>query len=130
MQDYQRKKGNRYILPTAVYNQVVWIIRDYYRMKDELADIITQSGSGGDDGMPRGTGAGDQTYSKVLQRDELYSKTKAIEHALEAIPEEYRRGVWDNIQKRKRYPYDADRTTYGRYKSKMVYLTAKHLHLI
>lgn len=129
MRDYQRKKGNKYILPNALYHQVVWIIRDYYRMKEELADIIMESGEGSD-GMPRGYTTGDQTYSIVMQRDELYSKVDAIESSLLTIPEEYRKGVWNSIQHGEPYPLDADRSTYGRYKSKLVYMTAKKLHLL
>ena len=51
--DYQRKK-TKYSLPTAVYHQTLWQIRDYYRLR-ELRDEILGSSAGPPDGMPGGT---------------------------------------------------------------------------
>ena len=54
----------------------------------------------------------------------------AVDYGLSQIPEVYRKGVWDNIVKHKAYPSYADRSTYGRYKSKFVYCVAEKLGLI
>lgn len=43
---------------------------------------------------------------------------------------EYRRGVYENIAYRKPFPSDASRATYSRYKQKMIFHTARELHLV
>lgn len=125
---YQRQKNNRYILPTAVWNKTIWQIRDYYRLKEARDDIIYQRGA--DDGMPHGSGTGDPTFQKAEKLARVQDVVKVIEDALEQIPQEYRKGVWDNVQFRSPYPDDADRHTYGRLKAIFVYTVAKRLDYI
>ena len=128
--EYQRQKNNQYILPTAVYNHTIWQIRDYRRLKEALADIPQESPES-PDGMPRGRGGvGDPVYAKAVKMAAIRRVVDAIESELKAIPSEYRRGVWESIQERKRFPNDADRSTYGRYKSKYVYSVAVRLNYI
>lgn len=125
---YQRQKNNRYILPTAVWNKTIWQIRDYYRLKEARDDIIYQRGA--DDGMPHGSGTGDPTFQKAEKLARVQDVVKVIEDALEQIPQEYRKGVWDNVQFRSPYPDDADRTTYSRMKARFVYTVARKLDYI
>ena len=128
--EYQRQKNNKYILPTAVYNHTIWQIRDYRRLKEALA-AIPQESPEPLDGMPRGRGGvGDPVYAKAVKMAAIRRVVDAIESELKAIPSEYRRGVWESIQERKRFPNDADRSTYGRYKSKYVYSVAVRLNYI
>ena len=123
MRDYQRKRG-RYILPRAVYNGVIWKIRDYYRMKQVAEDLLS-IGAINYDSMPKSSGTGD-----MVSREQLVKEIKVIEEALLDLPEEYRSGVWNNILFGSPYPIDADRTTYGRYKSKFIYRVAEKNNLI
>lgn len=125
---YQRWKNNKYILPTAVYNKTIWQIRDYYRLKEAQDDIIYQQGA--PDGTPRASTVGDPTYNKALKLEHVRNIVGVIEVALQEIPQEYRRGVWDSVQYRSPYPIDADRSTYGRLKSKFVYTVARRLDYI
>lgn len=125
---YQRQKNNKYLLPAAVYNKTIWQIRDYYRLKEARDDIIYQHGS--DDGMPHGSGTGDPTFQKAEKLAKVTDIVKVIEDALEQIPQEYRKGVWDSVQFRSPYPMDADRRTYGRYKSLFVYAVARKLDYV
>jgi len=125
---YQRQKNNRYILPTAVWNKTIWQIRDYYRLKEARDDIIYQRGA--DDGMPHGSGTGDPTFRKAEKLARVQDVVKVIEDALEQIPQEYRKGVWDSVQFRSPYPQDADRTTYSRMKARFVYTVARKLDYI
>ena len=99
MKDYQRIKGNKYILPNAVYMQTIWILRDYPRMRQE-ADAILHESPPPPDGQPRGTGKGDDVFTKAARREDLLRKTSAIENALGSIPKEYRQGVWRNVIER------------------------------
>lgn len=128
MRDYQRKKS-KYILPDAVYHQVLWQIRDYYRLKDEAQAILEESPPP-PDGLPHGNPDPDGVMKKVARRLELVRMTDMIEDELQRIPPEYRRGVWASILYRTAFPADADRTTYARYKSSMIYNIAERQGLI
>lgn len=127
---YQRKKNNKYILPNAVYNHTIWQIRDYKRLKQALT-LIPQESPNPPDGMPTAKGfTGDPVYQKIAKMEDIRKVTDAIEQELLQIPKEYRKGVWESIQDRRRFPDDADRSTYGRYKSKYVYSVAVRLNYL
>lgn len=126
--DYQRKK-DKYILPTAVYHQTLWQIRDYYRLK-ELYDSVAEESPGPSDGMPRGRTVSDPTYMKAAKLEEIGRIILAIENARDMVPKEYRNGVWNSVMFREPFPIDAARGTYGRWKSRFVYGVAQALHLI
>ena len=129
MRDYQRKKG-KYILPDAVYHQVLWQIRDYYRLKAEADAIVEEGGGLNNDGMPHGSPSQDGVFNKVARRMELLRVPDLIDDELSKIPLEYRHGVWRNILYRTAFPNDADRTTYARYKSRMIYNLAERQGMI
>ena len=128
MKDYHPKKG-KYILPTSVYHQTIWIIRDYDRIVSELSDMMLASPAP-PDGQPKGSSISDEVFAKTKRRDEYTAKKLAIEHGLEKVPEEYRRGVWDNIQMRKAFPHDAGRSTYSKWKSRFIYEVAVKMNFI
>ena len=127
MRDYQRKK-TKYILPNAVYNKTLWTIRDYHRVKDEVETMIAVGG-GNNDGPPSGA-PGDPTYRLAVKYADYVDIVNAIETAKENIPQEYREGIWTNIQYGVRYPRDAERSTYGHIKSRFVYEVAINLHFV
>lgn len=129
MRDYQRQKGNKYILPRTLYHQTIWQIRDYYRLKEQ-ADAILDESPPPPDGQPHSTSVGDQVANKVIRRENMLAIIRTIEKEKDSIPQEYREGIWNNIMFGVAYPNDADRTTYGRHKSKFVYGVAKRLFLI
>ena len=122
MKDYQRMKNHKYILPRAVYNQTIWRIRDYYRLKETADDLIT--GSGCMDGMPRSQEISDRTCQAVLKRERYMKDVTLIESELRLIPCEYQKGVWNSIMFGERYPDDAHRVTYSDYKSKFIFSVA------
>ena len=124
MRDYQRQKNNKYILPRAQYHRTLWLIRDYYRLKEE-AEYMIRASPDPPDGMPHGTGLSDPTADKAIQLSSLLDVVNLIESERDMIPEEYRRGVWDSVMYGTAYPRDADRSTYGRIKSRFVYGVAK-----
>ena len=129
MRDYQRKKG-KYILPDAVYHIVLWQIRDYYRLKEEAEAIIEEGGALNNDGMPHGSPSPDGVFHKVQRRMELTKITDMIDEELEQIPKEYRMGVWRNIHYRTAFPDDAGRSTYAKWKSRMIYRLAERQGLV
>lgn len=129
MRDYQRVKNNKWILPTNLYRQTLYAIRDYERLKEEYEYMI-QGRAIKLDGLPRGNQVGDPTAEMALKIEKIHDRLKAIEAAKEAIPKEYIKGVWQNILYDAPFPHDAGRSTYSRYKSRFVYEAAKRLTLI
>lgn len=127
MRDYQRKKNNSYSLPCYLYKRMLYLIRDYDRLKAERKDILF--GTPEHDGAPH-SGFGSPTESKALRLYMLDTECSAVEKALNNIPECYRKGIMRNICYYEPYPLDADRTTYGKWKHKFVYFVAKNLHHI
>lgn len=129
MRDYQPYKNNKYLLPQPLYRQTLAFIRDYNRKCAEYNSIVEESPPP-PDGMPRGSQTGNPTERDGIRRAELHDGIKAIENALASIPEEYRKGVWDNVMDYKRYPDDADPRTYRRYKQRFIFYVAHNMFWI
>lgn len=72
----------------------------------------------------------DKVGNTAAKRERFLAYISEIDYALNQIPEEYRAGVWNNIQKYTPYPRDAARATYGRYKSQFIYIVADRFGLI
>lgn len=129
--DYQRKINNRYKLPKAIYHQTLWIIRDYERVKRQLENALNCSNSNKDiNSFIQTNRTSNPILNEVIKRDKYFNYVKIIEKSLNVIPTEYQKGVWDNITKYKAYPLNADRSTYGRYKSKFIHEVAERFDLI
>ena len=123
--DYQAKLNNPYLLPQPLYRMTLAFIRDYPRKLSEYNNICEESPAP-PDGQPKGTLTGDPTERAGLRRAKLHDSIKAVDQALALLPEEYRKGVWNNIIHYKRYPDDADPRTYRRYKQMFIYHVAKN----
>lgn len=94
-------------------------------MADDLILARPDEYSGG-----RSSFISDTVANTVFKREKYISEIGTINEALEEIPFEYRQAVWNNIQFGQAYPLNADRTTYGRYKSKFIYKLAERFGLI
>ena len=125
----RQPKRDKYILPTAVYHQTLWQIRDYYRLRD-LYNSVAEEKPAPADGLPHGTGTSDPTYQKAVKLEEIGKIILVIESAKSQIPPEYRVGVWNSVMYRDPFPLDAARGTYGRWKSRFVCMVARGLHFI
>jgi hypothetical protein len=79
--------------------------------------------------MPRGGGNADVVAKKAIRREILLSKIAAIDAAILEIPPEYRKPIWNNIIFGTPFPVHADRSTYGRNKSKFIACVAERLGL-
>lgn len=131
MRDYQRQKNNKYLLPATVYHKTLWTIRDYYRVKESLNDLAdTSTGIAYDKDKVQTSGNSDTTLNAALRYGEAKQIVKVIELARAQMPVEYRQGVWNNILFGNAYPIDADRSTYGRVKSKLIFDVAEGLGYI
>lgn len=127
--DYQPKKNNPYYLPRPIYLQVLWLIRDYYRMVEEYDHAIWDS-PGPPDGQPRGNNIGDPTEREAARRIVLQDKIAAIEQSLISIPEKYREAIWNNIIHHEKYPTYYSKNTYSTWRCKFIYSVAKKLYYI
>ena len=129
MGEYQRK--NEWALPKAEWNATIWTIRCYYSYLEESTGMIGLKGVASD-GQPHGSGTGDPTFAQAAERIQSWPciMVTIIDDGLKLIPDEYRKGVWDNIQRRQRYPDDAARNTYGLWKQRFVVYVADRIRKI
>lgn len=128
MRDYQREKNNSWHLPKQLYKQTLCLIRDYPRLKEEYKDVI--EGRHFQEGGGKSSKPGDPTGTLACRIESIHDRIVAVEKALTDIPEEYRNGIWKNIAYDTRFPDDADRTTYGRWKARYVWQVAYNMHWI
>ena len=123
-----RERQPRYSsLPHNLYMQVIYLIRDYDRMKAEYESIVDESPQP-PDGMPRTPGVSDPTSAKAIRLEELGKRIHAVESGIEIVPNEYRKSLWKNIVYR--IPYDTRYTsyrTYGYHKNKMIVTIARNM---
>ncbi len=94
MRNYQRQKNNPHKLPHALYMRMLYLIRDYERLKN-------------------------------VEAAEAERTCEMIETAFEEIPEEYRKGIKDNICFGAPYPYTANRNTYSYWRVRLLYALAE-----
>ena len=127
MRNYQQKKNNPYKLPHNLYMRMLYLVRDYERIRSEREDILNASPA--PDGTPH-SGTGNPTEQKAIKLAGLGDNCSAIEQALRVVPPEYRKGVYDNICYRSPYPTDAGEATYKRWRCRFIYEVAKNLHEI
>lgn len=120
MRDYQRIKNNPYYLPRDVYRLTLSFIRSYPQLKDKLDAVINESPAP-PDGMPRGSSVGDPTEKRAERIEPLTGDIRIIERALELAPLDYQRPILDSIIYYKPYPQWADRTTFSRWKQRVIY---------
>lgn len=114
-----------YWMPGALRNEIKWFLRGYDDMKAEYDSLAW--GSMETDGQPRGTAPGDPTASRAIRAARLGSNLRAIDKALEALPEYYRQPVFEHVAHRRPWPEYADRKTYLKYRRMFLYQVAKNL---
>lgn len=127
MRDYQRKLNNPYRLPRTLYRRVLAVIRDYDRQLEEVNNILY--GTPEHNGVSRGIPS-KPTESAAVRMMRYTSDVDAVEKALEIIPEEYRKGVLNNIRYGDKFPFTADMSTWARWKARFVYEVGKNINLI
>jgi len=140
--EHQREKNNPYLLPHNLYMRVLYIIRDYARVKEEYHAILQSSPapritSGYDargryvsEMMPGSGGVSDPTMEKAMRLAVISSELHAVEQALLMVKAEYRDGVMANITEGAHFPKGAGVSTYRRWKQRYAYYVAKKLKFI
>ena len=126
--EYQ-PKHTRDILPRAVYMKTIYQIRDYYRLKENLRDVVDEQP---DPRQPHtaGLAKGSVVETKAIRREKDRDIISGIDEALHTIPQEYQHGVWQAVMYNAPYPKDADPSTYTRHKSRFIIMVARNLGFI
>ena len=83
-------------METKRKNRIESFIRSYDLLKAD-ADALLQK-SRPQDGQPRGNQPGDPVAAAAIQRENILKDIKAIDDAIERIPEEYRQVVWEWVK--------------------------------
>ena len=132
LRDYQRQTNNPYRLDHELWMQTLWLIRRYDRLIEEYNLRIDEGMSPDPESLPAGKSnrTGDPTSLRAMKLAEISKQIMAIDKAKLTIPEEYMKGVWNNIITTSPYPRDADPRTYGTYKARFVYAVAKNMEWI
>ena len=128
MKEYQTEKS-KYNLPRNVYMRTLYLIRDYDRLK-RLRQEILYSSPPPPDGQPGCKGGSDSTADKAIQIADVSKECEAIEQAILCIPDEYRKGVVNNVMYQIRYPDTAHYMTWAKYRSRFIQNVAKNMRYI
>lgn len=113
-------------LPRPVYSQIEWILRDYDRLK-ELSQQASAAEEAEDAIVFYAAECMGLTPQSVI--DEAASKLAAIDRALLVLPEEYRKGVFENMAYKRRLPDEASENTWKKWKRLFVESLARELNL-
>lgn len=129
MKDYQPK--TKYSIPKEAYNTTLWIIRDYHRFVDIVKfEANTIKAIEYDKDHIQNNTEIDITFRAAVKLASCKEKISAIETARDKIPQEYRKGVWENVLYHSRYPDDASERTYRTYRSRFIRDVADMLDII
>lgn len=128
MQDYQHKRDNPYFLPQTLYRRVLSVIRDYRRQRGEVNDILY--GTHNAEVVVTGGIPKSPVESIAIRLEKYTADIEAVEKALEKIPPEYRKSVFENIADGKRFPETAHYNTWLRWRKRFVYYVAKEFNLV
>lgn len=128
MRHYQPKKNNTYQLPHDLYMRMLYLVRDYDRMKKEASEIASSYPILS--GQPSKNSISDPTGEKAVRLAAINRDCDAVDRALKQIPEEYRKGVIGHMLYKTPYPIDAGEATYKRWRCRFIYYVAKNLSYI
>lgn len=128
MREYMVRKENALHMPSAVYYQALYAVRDYDRLCNEYTDLLHSSAPSVSVKVS-GSKIGDPTERRAERLTSLSKKTESIERALEQIPAEYQKPVFNNVRYGDPYPYTASTSTWSRWRRRFLYAVALNLDL-
>ena len=133
--EWQQKKLKEYVLPKTVYYQALWAVRDLERMRETLIEL-NEDVEEGLNGIAFDRKIGNTntismpTEKKAIRLVDLEEKIKNIENAINLMPEEYQKGVLNNVINKELYDNSAHENTWKKWKQRFIYNVAKNLGLI
>lgn len=96
-------------MPPTAYNRTISLIRDMPRMERELEQLKKDAqtlNATSYDGMPKGN-MSDGMADKIARIVDLERDIEKMQACIDAIPEDMRKGILDNILKNEPYPLNA-----------------------
>lgn len=130
MRDKQPNKNNTYYLPNTLYRRILSIVRDYDRRCAERETVLYGTGNF-EEGMPRCSEPGHPVERAAIKLTQIEQEIIAVDRALDQIPSEYARYIFDNVRYGQPYPLDyAARNTWSRWRSRFLYFVAKNMNLL
>ena len=131
MKDYQPTKNNPYTLPKELYRRILYLVRDYDRIRLVLENLL-EAGLHrpelGEQTTWMGIGYADPTAKTAIKRMRLLEQVQAVDKALAETPKEYREGIIRNITGRERFPDVAHLNTWKTHKARFIYQVALNLY--
>ncbi len=131
MGEYQYRSNEKYLLPTAVYHQCIWMIRDMERMEKRVSflnDELLISNLNIRNGMSVSENLNIlENRKKEIKITE--DRLEGIYYALDLIPEEYINPLLDNIINHIKYNDYAHENTWKKWKQRLIYHIACNLKL-
>lgn len=123
--------ASKYSLAThpEARQRALWLIRDYANIAAQLAALDGFKASE-QDGQPHARGPHSSVEPVAIRRAALADQLAAVDRAFEHIPPEYRRGIWDAIVRRRRYPDTAGLKTWRRWRQRVLWYTALYAGFI
>lgn len=127
MKDYQSRRDKSIVLPTPVYHQCIWIVRDMDRLREVVnEDRVNRRFIVKEDSLEYGTDA----LRRTLSVSEAEFRLECIDRALALVPEELRQGILDSIINRGAgYPEIAHDNTWRLWKQRFIYNLARYMRL-
>ena len=122
---YQPTKNNPYILPRILYRRILYLVRDYDRIKEQWESILHERPKL--DGQPKATTVTDTTARIAIRRERLKILMEAVEQALIQIPDEYRDGILRHITDSEHFPDTAHLNTWKSWQARLLYRIAERL---
>ena len=131
--EWQQTRFKEFVMPDAVYYQSIWAVRDLQRMENRLHEIEHDTTR-----IYNGSMVSDArkdfsrirpTEKNALEKILLETRVKAIQKALNQVPEAYRTCVLNNVAfKRESYGYNPK--LWKIWKQRFLYNVAKNLSLM
>lgn len=121
--------GRTYTIPEDVWRECISIIRDYDKTQALYESLLYESPSPLT-GQPKAKSPSSPTERAGMNRALMAIRLNAVDEAFTIIPPEYKQAIRDNIVKRIDYPAYAHRSTYVRWKTRMIKYLAERLLLL
>lgn len=133
--EWQQTKYAEYVLPDAVYYQVLWAVRDLERLEKELEELKDTRGDV--NGNPMAVGENHHSYmvsskteNKAIRILLLDRRINQIEDAFDIVPEKYKgyviNSIINKVAPKKGFPDNIWKI----WKQRFLYQVAKNFELV
>ena len=114
-------------MPRPVYNQCLWIVRDYKRLI-EMDKYIRENIPDGEHSFVYYADSSEGLLKKEVLENARF-QIKCVEESFSVIPEEFRKGIYENIAEKVPFDFDTSINTWKKWKSRFIKQLAQKLNL-